>query len=51
MASTPGAAKHGLVVEISVWSASGVKVQVKAIKQLTSETDESLGEQSEGISK
>ena len=45
------AAKHGLASEIPVWSASGVREQVAAIKRLMSETDESLEEQSEQISK
>ena len=45
------AAKHGLASEIPVWSASGVRAQVEAIKRLSSETDESLEEQSERISK
>lgn len=45
------AAKHGLASEIPVWSASGVRAQVEAIKRLASETDESLEEQSDRISK
>ena len=44
------ASKHGLAPEIPVWSASGVRAQVEAIKRLSSETDESLEEQSERIS-
>ena len=45
------AAKHGLASEIPVWSASGVRAQVEAIKRLANETDESLEEQSDRISK
>ena len=45
------AAKHGLASEIPAWSASGVRAQVEAIKRLAKETDESLEEQSERISK
>ena len=45
------AAKHGLASEIPVWSASGVRAQVEAIKRLAKETDESLEEQSDRISK
>ncbi len=45
------AAKHGLASEIPAWSASGVRAQVEAIKRLANETDESLEEQSERISK
>ena len=45
------AAKHGLASEIPVWSASGVRTQVEAIKRLLNETDESLEKQSERISK
>ena len=45
------AAKHGLASEIPVWGASGVRAQVAAIKRLANESDESLEEQSEQISK
>ena len=45
------AAKHGLASEIPAWSASGVRAQVEAIKRLANETDESLEEQSDRISK
>ena len=45
------AAKHGLASEIPAWSASGVRAQVEAIKRLANETDESLDEQSDRISK
>ena len=45
------AAKHGLASEIPVWSASGVRAQVEAIRKLVNEPDESLEEQSETVSK
>ena len=45
------AANHGLASEIPVWGASGVREQVEAIKRLAIESDESLEEQSETISK
>ena len=41
----------GSASEIPAWSASGVRAQIEAIKRLASETDESLEEQSERISK
>ncbi|MDE0298616.1 MAG: glycosyltransferase [Candidatus Poribacteria bacterium] len=45
------AAKHGLASEMPAWSASGVRAQVDAVKRLAGETDESLEQQSERISK
>lgn len=44
------AAKHGLVSEIPVWAASGVRGQVETIKRLLGESNESLEEQSKRIS-
>ena len=45
-----GEARFG-VGDSGAWSASGVRAQVEAIKRLSKETDESLEEQSERISK
>ena len=45
------AAKHGLALEIPVWSASGVRAQVDAVKRLVDEPDDALEEQSKRISR
>ena len=45
------AAKHGLASEIPVWSSSGVRAQVEAIKRLLAESDANLEEQSKRVSK
>ena len=44
------AAKHGLQPELPVWSASGVREQVDAVKRLARESDDALGEKSARVS-